>query len=227
MSPSPSIRGRSSSCALGCDFREPPVGIGYHDRTLREVLSISVVLWTLALAVGAADGFYFHLWKYRLYSLPRSRKEHIAHTGRAVLLPPTLWLAFGDIPGQGLRSRIYMLGSLVMLDALIGIGDALIEHGSRRDLGGLPRYEYLIHVVATGLHSGAEALAIVAWLAIDLRWAGDRVTPVGLSPVFHSISSFLLVVAAVVASAHVALLHPGFARRFGSLAERGTRAQPS
>ena len=163
----------------------------------------------LALGVGAVDGLYFHLWKYRLYSRARSRREHVAHTGRALLLAPTLWLAFGALEVRALQFRIYALGSLIAIDGAIGIWDALIEQESRRDLGGLPRYEYLVHVIATAFHSSAEALAVVGWLSIALGWTNSAATW-GLPPFFRTVSYGLTAGAIAVALVHLALLHPHF-----------------
>ena len=47
----------------------------------------TLVVASLALfaAVGAYDGLYLHLWKYRLYAREESRREHALHTAVAFL----------------------------------------------------------------------------------------------------------------------------------------------
>lgn len=175
------------------------------------LLSASAVLWTLALVVGAVDGLYFHLWKYMLHARSESRTEHLAHLGRAFLLPPTLWLAFlKDADGAPLQ-RLVPLIIVIALDAVLGVWDVMLETESRRAIGGLRRSEYLIHVVATALHSGAEVLAVAAWV---LAWTGSAAFAVR-SPVFaHAVASLLLPVAVGAALLHAVLLHTRF---------RGTR----
>lgn len=178
------------------------------------LLSASAVLWALALAVGAIDGLYFHLWKYRLYARPESRAEHRAHLGRAFLLPPTLWFAF-LAPGSATAQRLVPLVILIALDAGLGVWDVLLETASRRAIGGLLRSEYLIHVVATALHSGAEVLAVAAWA---LAGTGGAAFAIG-SPVFaKALASLLLPIAIASALLHAMLLHP----RFRAVRDKGS-----
>src|SRR5262245_59106415 len=126
------------------------------------MLTVSAILWTLTGAVGAIDGLYFHLYKFRLYKRPESRLEHLAHTVRDILVPPMIWFAFGD-SSIAPSLRLEVLIALIAADWLAAAWDVLLEKKSRVELGGMPHFEYFIHVAATGLHSAAEALAIAAW----------------------------------------------------------------
>jgi hypothetical protein len=120
------------------------------------LLWISLSAWAAALAVGALDGLYFHLWKFRLHARRQSRSEHVMHTVRACLLGPILWLAF-------VAPRLDLLVALVAIDTAVVIADVWLETASRRDLGGIPRAEYVVHVVANTLHTGAMTLAMATW----------------------------------------------------------------
>jgi hypothetical protein len=120
------------------------------------LLWISLIAWAGALGVGALDGLYFHLWKFRLYARPQSRSEHLTHTVRACLLGPILWLAF-------VTPRLDALVALVALDTAVVLTDVWLENASRRDVGGIPRAEYLVHVAANTLHTGAMTLAMASW----------------------------------------------------------------
>jgi hypothetical protein len=121
-----------------------------------DLLIASLGLWAGALTIGAADGLYFHLWKFRLYARPASQLEHVTHTIRACLLGPMLWFAF-------VSANLWALIALVALDSAVVLGDVSMENESRRALGGIPTAEYLVHVMATALHSAAVALAIGFW----------------------------------------------------------------
>ena len=79
---------------------------------------------------------------------------------------------------------------------------------SRRELGGIPRAEYVIHVVATGFHMAACALALASRPLA--AWSGETITDA--LPQFVVTMGMLAVPAAVaMAIAHVALLHPKIA----------------
>ena len=171
------------------------------------LLSASAVLWALAIAVGAVDGLYFHLWKYRLHARAESWTEHLTHLGRAFLLPPTLWLAFLLGAAGTAAERLVPLIALIVLDAVLGLWDVMLETASRRALGGLQRSEYLVHVVATALHSGAEALAVAAWALAATGRAAFAIR----EPVFaRALASVLLPAAIAAALLHAALLYPRF-----------------
>lgn len=172
------------------------------------LLSASAILWALALAIGSADGLYFHLWKYRLHARIETRSEHVAHTWRALLLPPVLWLALLG-SGMPLGIRIGGLVALAAIDWTIGIWDALLERRSRQTLGGLPHHEYLVHLIATGVHSGAEVLSIAS---LSVALASGESASAFASTSLASAAGFVLVPSSVaVALVHVVLLHPRFA----------------
>jgi hypothetical protein len=119
----------------------------------------SFVLLHVLLAVGTADALYLHLWRFRLFARPESRLEHAVHTIRALLVPVTVWLFYVS-PALPLAAAAAIVG----LDQIAMLVDVWIEPSSRKSLGGLPRSEYLIHVVAITVHVAALALAFVGRL---------------------------------------------------------------
>lgn len=125
------------------------------------LLRISAVLWIVTFAVGAVDGLYYHLIKLRLHARADSRTEHVAHSLRAFLLPPTLWVAF-VATGLAPAARLGLLLALIATDLAVAVWDVVLESKSRRALGGLPHVEYFVHVATTAAHSAAEAFAIAA-----------------------------------------------------------------
>jgi hypothetical protein len=154
------------------------------------LLWLSLAAWAAALGVGALDGLYFHLWKFRLYARPQSRTEHLTHTVRACLLGPILWLAF-------VAPRLDLLVMLVAVDTVVVLADVWLETESRRDLGGIPRAEYVVHVVANTLHTGAMTLAMAVW------W----VSPGAQVPdLLHGIAEALVACTVPVALLHVLLI---------------------
>jgi hypothetical protein len=156
----------------------------------------SFVLFNLLLFVGIADALYLHLWRFRLFAQPESRVEHALHTVRALLVPMTAWLLF-VAPRPALWAVIAVIG----LDQVAMVLDVWVEPRSRRNLGGLPSNEYLIHIVAVSIHVAALALAFVGRFGAAAEPFDARLASWALGGVINT---------AVVALLHVALLHPYF-----------------
>jgi hypothetical protein len=117
------------------------------------------VFLILFAAVGAYDGLYLHLWKYRLYARQESRYEHKLHTAVAFLFVPVVWLLFyGNFGGLALWAAVLF----VLVSFVVEMMDVLEENDSRAPLGGLSREEYAAHVVAITARVAAVALALAA-----------------------------------------------------------------
>jgi hypothetical protein len=123
------------------------------------LLLVSVVPLFAAFLLGAIDGVYFHLRRYRLFAFPESRAEHVLHTARAVLvLPPLALLYLGNAAGMCL----WTAAASIAVDQVMLALDLREEATSRRRFGGLSPAEYQIHVGANGLHGIALALALAS-----------------------------------------------------------------
>jgi len=116
-----------------------------------------IVLLTLFALLGMYDGFYLHILKYRLYEHEESRREHLTHTIRGILFPGILYccyLASGDV--------WFFAGlALLTIDVVVTVIDAYMEKDSRTFMGGLPRGEYIIHLLVNGFHFAAIAVFVV------------------------------------------------------------------
>lgn len=125
-----------------------------------------IILMVLFVLLGMYDGIYLHIFKYRLYENPDSKFEHLTHTVRAVLFPFILFFLYM----QETASGFYIGISFVALD-LVTLGvDAYEEKDSRSFMGGLPRWEYIIHLFVNGFHFAAIAVFLV--LKIDMSEGG-------------------------------------------------------
>ena len=119
------------------------------------------ILFALALAclvlfmlLATYDGAYLHLWKYELFSHAESRFEHQTHTVRAILFPIIVFLLFVQTDAWSFQLGL----GLVALDLLVLGMDALSEKESRQFMGGLPSWEYVLHIFANSLHFAAIIL---------------------------------------------------------------------
>ena len=63
---------------------------------MNHLMIAALLCLALAIVLGAIDGSYYHLQKYRLYANAESRFEHQLHTIRAFLFAPIIWLLFGS-----------------------------------------------------------------------------------------------------------------------------------
>lgn len=117
--------------------------------------------------IGIIDGFYFHLWKYTLHKHPETRVEHWTHTVRAAAFLAMLYFLFlNDFGGKYL-----LLGAgVVLLDLVVMAVDLVAEGDSRKNLGGLPHKEYMVHMIANTLHFISIALILVAKPASAWGW---------------------------------------------------------
>lgn len=124
------------------------------------LISLCIVLF---MVIATYDGIYLHIWKYQLHTRKESYFEHKIHTVRAILFPLIIWLLFINTDLISFSIGI----TLVALD-LITLGvDAFSETDSRKSIGGLSRWEYIIHLFANGLHFAAIVLIIGTKLTIS------------------------------------------------------------
>ncbi len=144
---------------------------------MSNLMLLSTVLISAFAVLAAIDGLYFHLWKYRLHTWSDTRWEHQLHTARAVLFPGVVLLLYAENTG-GLA--LWTAVALIATDIGIQLVDMLIERDARARWGGLSSNEYAVHVVLTGLHAAAIALALAskplsAWaLSAPLVLAGEQ-----------------------------------------------------
>lgn len=123
------------------------------------LMSAATVFLMIFGVVAAVDGLYLHLWKYRLYARPESRREHQLHTAQGILFIPVIYLLFyQDFGGWALWAGMLFLA----FEQVIEILDVLDERDSRASLGGLSSGEYAAHVIAITARTVAVTLALAA-----------------------------------------------------------------
>jgi hypothetical protein len=162
-------------------------------------IAISLALFTLFAAVAAVDSTHYHFRRFRLWSRPETRREHVAHTIRAALMAPALVALFHDG-----RPATLVACAIVALDFVAAGIDVATERDSRARFGGLPHGEYVAHLSATTLHVAAIATAFFA-----RALAGESLP---LPPVGEIVVAALVVGAALSAVQHLAYLVLGILR---------------
>lgn len=155
--------------------------------------TICVLLFVMGL-LGATDIVLFHVLAHGLRDRVESRSELITHFLRG----PTYALLFAVMPNFSLQGGwFFALLGLLVFDAGISVVDFWLEPDSRRSAGGLPRGEYLLHVILAALF-GALVFAVLsegqARMDAPASWAwvpfgdGDvptllRIALLGMSPI--------------------------------------------
>lgn len=120
------------------------------------MLVASWLLFVLGL-LGATDIWLFHHRAHHLHDHPPARAELVTHFLRG----PTYALLFAAVPNlefAGLAA--WALLFVLAFDLAISIADFWLEPASRAGRGGLPRGEYLLHVLMAMLFGALVAVVI-------------------------------------------------------------------
>lgn len=128
-----------------------------------QTAQLPLALALLAAPIGAFDVLWFHIRTFRLYEVPSSRTETMIHLVRGVVFSSAVF-SLSNYRFEGFW--FWLIGALFMVEVAINVLDVLVEPRSRAPLGGIPRGEYLLHVVGS-MFSGAVAATyfLTAWTA--------------------------------------------------------------
>lgn len=177
---------------------------------------LSIVLLIVYSILALFDGVFLHLYKYRLYEHKESKFEHLTHTVRAILFTGILISLFINIENNSL----FLFGSiLVVADIITLIIDAYVEKDSRQFMGGLPRWEYIIHLLVNGFHFASIAVFLV--IKINLDSNGITLTnnfqQLESFHFFRAIAVNLLFGAVLISLLHILVYFPKFNLYFNKL----------
>jgi|SRR5579884_57887 len=96
--------------------------------------------------IGAFDVIYFHIYKCRLHTRPECQVEVLWHTARHMIYA-LQFLFIANLRFHGWA--LLILASVYLADVFIAWSDVWEETLSRRNQNGLPRAEYMMHIVLT------------------------------------------------------------------------------
>ncbi len=163
---------------------------------------ISTILLLLFALLAIIDGFYLHIFKYQLFNHAESKFEHLTHTIRAILFPLIVYFLFIT---QNCLTSFYLGILFVVIDIIVLGIDAFVEKGSRSFMGGLPQWEYILHLFVNGFHFSS----IAVFFAIKLTFTNNNIEIIqdisnlknfGL---FHFVAVNLLPGAIILALLHI------------------------
>lgn len=128
---------------------------------------ILTILLCLFALLAIYDGFYLHILKFELHRQKESQMEHLTHSLRALIFPAMVYFLFVL---QDSSTGFYMGVFLILADLIILGLDAYMEKDSRLFMGGLPRWEYILHLFVNGFHFAT--IAVFLAVKIDLSETG-------------------------------------------------------
>ncbi|MBT3981720.1 MAG: hypothetical protein HOE90_10230 [Bacteriovoracaceae bacterium] len=153
-----------------------------------EGLNLTLVLISIIAPLGALDVLYFHIYKYKLASDPKSWDETKTHIIRSLVLGViTLFLAFFRPSGIW----FYIIGGLIVFDFMNNLIDAFLEQDSRAHHGGLPRIEYMIHIAgSTWMGMAALSFFYIGW---NFQFGPNELISLGVSiPLFLKFNTLMV-----------------------------------
>jgi hypothetical protein len=101
--------------------------------------------------LGFFDVVYFHTYRCRLQARPECQREVLWHTVRHFIYAAQ-FIIVANLRFHG--AALLLLAGLYALDVFVAWSDVWEETTSRGPQGGLPRGEYLMHVVLSLLIGG-------------------------------------------------------------------------
>src|SRR5262245_11938017 len=150
-------------------------------------------LLTIVGLVGAYDVLYYHIYKLKLYRHHDAMWENVTHLVRALLFA-TMLLTVLRVRASGWWWFLYP--TLLGFELFNTMTDVIIEPRSRRNIGGLPPMEYILHIFLS-LTTGA-ALASIVWATYgqigapsSLRLETLEVGPLVLAGAYSSVAAAL------------------------------------
>lgn len=183
-------------------------------------LLISTVLLIGFAVLATIDGFYLHLFKYQLHAQTESRTEHITHTIRAFLFPAIVYALFMNFENV----VFFWIGiALLILDLIVLGVDAYSEKDSRAFMGGLPRWEYILHLFSNGFHFAA--IAVLFAVRIQLTPNGIEIMDISSLAnfgIFEFVVNNLLPGSIILAVLHLLLMVDSFSKKWNNLRTRIT-----
>lgn len=132
----------------------------------------SCLFLLIYLVIAVIDGFYFHIYKYKLYAREDSKKEHLLHTLNAILFPLSIFFVFCD-KFKGIFLYFGIL--LLILSLIIEFFDLYEESKSRKSLGGLTSNEYAMHFSLSGLRATYSTLILVSRPTSDWLLSNSKI----------------------------------------------------
>jgi hypothetical protein len=157
------------------------------------------------MVLATYDGFYLHIFKYSLFNREESIFEHKTHTIRALLFPMIICFLF--INETSLIGFLVGIAFVVIDLIVLGI-DAYSEKESRKFMGGLPKWEYIIHLFSNAFHFSAIALV----LGLKLEVSGSSlifaapIETIAAKELFMFVSINVIPGAIVLALLHLVLM---------------------
>jgi hypothetical protein len=118
-------------------------------------VSITLLILSALVPIGALDELYYHLYRFRLYRQAQSVLEEVTHLVRQLAFVVVVALLASGVTTPLVDGVV--LGLLV-LDFFNSALDVALEPSSRAHLGGVPPGEYFLHFLGS-VGAGAASVS--------------------------------------------------------------------
>jgi len=182
------------------------------------LIILSFLMVSFAL-LAVFDGLYLHIVRFELHRHKESKLEHVSHTLRAIIFPAMVYFLF---VAQDNVIFFYVGLALVAADIVVLGVDAYMEKDSRTFMGGLPRWEYILHLFVNGFHFASIAVFLV--IKLQITEDGLTITPTLYQyenfKIFHLIVTNLIPGGILLALLHVFIIFPATAKVWNNFRDR-------
>ena len=163
--------------------------------SIENLQTLGFVFAGLFLILGAFDGIYFHLIKYKLHLYPESQFEHRIHSVRGILLGLIGAIVFATKTHASPFNNTPLVAAMILItiDLVLEVIDIYVEKISRAAMGGVSSTEMVLHVFASSFRMAAIVLLMIV--------ATDR----GFSPVVNVAGQTVSYIALVIGAAGIFL----------------------
>jgi hypothetical protein len=174
---------------------------------LPDPIRLATILLVTCSATAAIDVIWIHLIALRLYRHPATIYEHKLHAAHAAMAALSVALLFGlNLGGSWLWATV----AAITIWLAVEVMDLLCEKKSRTKLGGLPNYEYTLHLMISGQRFAFVALMLAAKPVAAWRFDAPALL-IPTHPSWVSMIGFAIAAGgAGIVALHIWLLHPRF-----------------
>lgn len=168
---------------------------------------VATLLLVLSAVVASIDIIWIHLLEWKLYSRKETFYEHQVHTVHAALAGISVFLLFCYNLGGAL---LWVAAATVSVWFLVEILDLLCEKDSRAGGGGLPSFEYALHIVISGLRFSFIALILAAKPEGAWSVRAPRLLEPGYPPAVRAIGLLVGLGSVILVAVHLWLMQPRY-----------------
>ncbi|OHT87161.1 hypothetical protein [Mycobacterium syngnathidarum] len=174
------------------------------------LITLATALLVLSTVTGGIDVVLVHLVLLRLHASDTTFYEHQLHTLHAAFAVASVFLLFFFNFGGIL---LWLTVALVVVWFGVEVLDMFAEKNSRAAAGGLPSYEYVLHILTSGLRFAFVALVLAAKPLVAWNPGTSVLLHPPMPPWVRLVAAAVTLGGIGVVALHIWLMQPRFRTR--------------